>query len=174
VISQTAARSLSSASKIIYDKVIGSIKNSLSNIDKARIIYFIQIGTVTTKNLGAGERGGTISSFVSAFSRQPTTAVDWQDVVKIGNGRWPTQRSAVAEAKAKIQFKKIYLREPNLKQANDNAAVTVMAYGLRPAIRNTNSEKVAILSFKYIFKKNPTTAKDWDIVRAIAYSGATR
>jgi hypothetical protein len=61
-----------------------------------------------------------------------------------------------------------------MKQANDNAAVTVMAYGLRPASRNTNSEKVAINSFKYIYKKTPTSAQDWDIVRAIAYSGAKR
>jgi hypothetical protein len=61
-----------------------------------------------------------------------------------------------------------------MKQANDNAAVNIMAYGLRPAQRNTASEKTAILSFKYIFKKTPSTAQDWDIVRAIAYSGARR
>jgi hypothetical protein len=61
-----------------------------------------------------------------------------------------------------------------MNNANDNAAVTIMAYGLRPAGRNLNSEKAAILSFKYIYKKNPITAEEWDVVRAIAYSGAKR
>ena len=61
-----------------------------------------------------------------------------------------------------------------MNQANDKAAVNIMAYGLRPAQRNMNSEKTAILSFKYIFKKTPSTAQDWDEVRAIAYSGAKR
>jgi len=61
-----------------------------------------------------------------------------------------------------------------MKQANDNAAVNIMAYGLRPAQRNTASEKIAILSFKYIFKKTPVSAQDWDEVRAISYSGAKR
>ena len=49
-----------------------------------------------------------------------------------------------------------------------------MAYGLRTATRNLNSEKAAIKSFKAIFGKAPTTASDWDAVRAIAYSGAKR
>ncbi|MFA5248635.1 MAG: hypothetical protein WC415_05515, partial [Patescibacteria group bacterium] len=88
--------------------------------------------------------------------------------------RGTTQRSLTAENRAKVQFKKVYLREANMNQANDNAAVTVMAYGLRPANRNMKSEKVAILTFKYIYKKAPVSAEEWDVVRAIAYSGAKR
>jgi hypothetical protein len=61
-----------------------------------------------------------------------------------------------------------------MKNSNDNAAVTIMAYGLRPANRNTESEKTAIKSFKYIYGKNPVSAMEWDVVRAIAYSGAKR
>jgi hypothetical protein len=61
-----------------------------------------------------------------------------------------------------------------MKHPNDNAAVTVMAYGLRSARRNMNSEKSAIFIYKRIFKKAPTEAVDWDAVRAIAYSGAKR
>ena len=56
----------------------------------------------------------------------------------------------------------------------ENAAVTVMAYGLRPKPRNLNSERAAIKNFMGIFKKIPTSATDWDAVRAIAYSGAKR
>jgi len=56
----------------------------------------------------------------------------------------------------------------------ENAAVTVVAYGLRPNNRNLNSEKAAILAFKYFIKRMPISAVDWDVVRAIAYSGAKR
>jgi len=45
---------------------------------------------------------------------------------------------------------------------------------LRPSDRNLNSEKTAIKTFKAIYGYNPSTASAWDIVRAIAYSGATR
>jgi hypothetical protein len=73
-----------------------------------------------------------------------------------------------------VIFKKIYKRAPDMKKPNDNAAVTIIAYGLRSSHRNTNSEKVAIKSFKAIFGYAPVSATDWDAVRAIAYSGAKR
>ncbi|MDD4901971.1 MAG: hypothetical protein PHE24_02435 [Patescibacteria group bacterium] len=172
--SRTTYVNFSTGSKISYDKLMAQISVPVTNEQKAIVANFIQSGTPTTLVLGAGERAGSINSFRSAFTRLPASTLDWQDVIKIGNGRWTTQRSATAEAKAKISFKKIYLREPNMANAKDNAAVTVMAYGLRPAQRNMNSEKAAINSFKYIFHKIPVSAADWDIVRAIAYSGAKR
>jgi hypothetical protein len=136
--------------------------------------FFISPGTASTKPLGGGERGGVVNSFKSAFGRWPSSLEDWRDVIKIGNGRWPSQKSPTAEAEAKKMFKKVWLREPNMNQPNDNAAVTVITYGLRMATRRPDSEKVAILSFKKIFGYAPTSARDWDVVRAIAYSGATR
>jgi hypothetical protein len=61
-----------------------------------------------------------------------------------------------------------------MNDPKDNAAVTVIAYGLRPANRNMESEKKAINIYHSIFKKSPSEAQDWDLVRAIAYSGASR
>ena len=61
-----------------------------------------------------------------------------------------------------------------MENPNDNAAVTVIAYGLRPDSRNLNSEKAGIKSFKHIYVYNPESAIDWDVVRAIAYSGSVR
>lgn len=61
-----------------------------------------------------------------------------------------------------------------MSKPNDNAAITVMTYGLRPAVRNMDSEKAGIRIFKNIYGYNPDSAVDWDIVRAIAYSGAVR
>ena len=135
---------------------------------------FIVYGTKGTQILGAGERAGVVNSYKKAFNKLPKTKEEWQDAIKIGNGRWPSERSEVAEAKANIEFTEIYKKQANMKNPNDNAAVTVMAYGLRPANRNLSSEKVAIKTFKYIYTYNPKSALDWDIVRAIAYSGATR
>ena len=138
------------------------------------ITNFIVYGTETTQILGAGERAGVINSYKSAFGKLPAKQSEWEDVIKIANGRWPTERSEQAEKKANAEFKKIYLRNPNMNNPNDNAAVTVIAYGLRPDNRNLDSEKSAIKIFKAIYGYNPASATDWDIVRAIAYSGATR
>ena len=135
---------------------------------------FITYGTETTLRMGEGERAGVVNSFKSAFENLPTTEEDWNDVIKIANGRWPGKQSEKAENRAKINFRAVYLREPDRSNPNDDAAITVMAYGLRPSNRNLNSEKAAIRIFKDIYGYNPEEATAWDVVRAIAYSGATR
>ena len=135
---------------------------------------FVAYGSPDTAKLGAGERAGVINSFRAAFSKLPQSEIDWQDIIKIANGRWPNQRSEQTENNATDSFLKIYLRLPNRADAHDDAAVVVMAYGLRPVQRNLGSEAAAIKIFKAIYGYNPTSATDWDIARAIAYSGATR
>lgn len=158
--------------KPLVEKIRGDTQIGIETYD--RIWHFITYGTKSTKHLGAGERAGVINSFKAAFGKLPETETDWEDVIKIGNGRWPTQRSVNAENKAKEMFKKIYLKDANMENSNDNAAVTIMSYGLRPFQRNMASEKTAIKTFESIFKYSPSSATDWDAVRAIAYSGATR
>jgi len=157
---------------INFLKIIDSA--DITQNEKFAIADFIHFGTPTTLKMGSGERAGSIDSFQGAFNRLPTSLLDWQDVIKIANGRWPSQRSAIAEARAKINFKLVYSRAADMLNIYDNAAVTVMAYGLRPAARNLNSEKAAIKSFRFIFQRTPITAREWDVVRAIAYSGAKK
>ncbi|MBI4239538.1 hypothetical protein HY620_00940 [Candidatus Uhrbacteria bacterium] len=135
---------------------------------------FIADGTPTTMQLGAGERAGVVNSYKAAFGSLPTNEAEWQDVVKIANGRFPSQTNAESEKRAELSFKTIYNRAPNRKSPNDDAAVVVMAYGLRTATRNMQSESAAIKSYKAIFKRAPVAATAWDAVRAIAYSGAKR
>jgi len=135
---------------------------------------FIAYGTDTTLKLGEGERAGVVNSYKSAFGKLPTTETEWSDAIKIANGRWPSETSKKTETNAEKAFQKIYLRAPDRTNPHDDAAVVVMAYGLRPADRNLNSEKAAIKSFRAIYGYNPKTATAWDIVRAIAYSGAKR
>ncbi len=154
-------------------KLTGDVSDLTVN-DIYAINNFIVYGTITTRKLGAGERAGVVNSYKKAFNKLPITKEEWKDCISIGNGRWPGETNLNAEKIAKDEFKTIYLRDADMNNANDNAAVTVIAYGLRPDDRNTNSEKAGINIFKGIYKYNPVSALDWDIVRAISYSGAVR
>jgi len=136
--------------------------------------FFIVNGTDTTKILGAGERAGAVSSFAKAFGKLPTAAEDWTDILKIANGRWPGAVSQTALTSAQSEFVKVYQRAAVISEPPDNAAVSIIAYGLRPTARNLNSEKAAIKTFRAVYGHDPASALAWDIVRAIAYSGAKR
>ena len=159
-------------SRTVVERIVKNTEAS----DQTRnaITNFVTYGTPTTQPLGAGERAGVVNSFKSAFGRLPTTQEDWNDVIKIANGRWPGQINKETEKNAEAAFKKIYLRNPDRTNARDDAAITVMAYGLRPANRNLDSEKAAIRIFTNIYGYSPATATAWDVVRAISYSGVTR
>jgi hypothetical protein len=157
-----------------YIKPLALNVSDFSESAKVPLLNFVVYGTVSTKVLGAGERAGVVNSYKAAFGKLPQNQAEWEDVIKIANGRWPSERSDKKEGEAQKEFKNIYKRESDMDNQKDNAAVTVMSYGLRPSDRNLNSEKAGIKIFKGIYKKAPLTATDWDIVRAIAYSGATR
>lgn len=157
-----------------YVKSLIKGATNLTKENKDALSNFIAYGTPTTKWLGESERAGVVNSYKSAFGKFPKTETEWNDAIKIANGRWPSEINKKSEANAETAFKKIYLRKPDKKNPNDNAAVTVMAYGLRPANRNLASEKAAIKTFNHIYGYNPKSAVAWDIVRAIAYSGAKR
>lgn len=161
-------------SKSVYEKIVNQTNNTINKTQKSIIANFIEFGTNTTEKLGQGERAGVINSFNSAFSKFPETEEDWSDIIKVANGRWPEQINENTENNAKNAFKKIYLRNADINNSHDNAAVTIIAYGLRPNSRNLDSEKNAIRYFRAIYGYDPSSATAWDIVRAIAYSGATR
>lgn len=150
------------------------IATQLEDFNQQAITNFIAYGTKTTLILGAGERAGVLNSYKAAFDKLPKSESEWRDAIKIANGRWPGELSQSAESNAKNQFEIVYLRDADMDNSNDNAAVTVIAYGLRPSDRNLDSEAAAIKIFTDIYDYAPTSATDWDIVRAIAYSGATR
>ncbi|MCK5460321.1 DUF5011 domain-containing protein, partial [Candidatus Parcubacteria bacterium] len=166
------AKEADGANKYTQPLIKGILNLTAEN--KNAITNFVVYGTKGTQILGAGERAGVINSYKSAFGKLPTTQSEWEDVIKIANGRWPSEKNQAIEEKAKQEFKKVYLRDPDMDNPNDNAAVTVIAYGLRPSDRNLDSEKAGIIIFKAIYGYNPFSAADWDIARAIAYSGAER
>ena len=161
-------------------KVLNTYKNiierdqKLSIETKAKIVRFISYGLSTTSALGEGERAGVLNSYFQAFKKMPDTSNGWSDLLKIAQGRWPNERNTSAEAIAHKQFKKIYGRVPDLKRNVDENAIMVMSYGLLPSQRNLKSEQAAIKSYRWIYGTSPRTAEAWNIVRAIAYSGAKR
>ncbi|MDP2630648.1 MAG: hypothetical protein Q8P56_04525 [Candidatus Uhrbacteria bacterium] len=162
-----------------------TVKPKLTAAAYERIVGFITYGTDTTRAIGAGERGGVLNSYIAAYGKVPSTAAEWSDLLKIASGRFPTEKGTLTAERALINFQRTYGRKPVAKNANDQAAVTIMQYGLLPAKtvkyadgtvkvvsnRDTKKEKVAILIFKKKFGFTPQAATAWNVVRAIGYSG---
>lgn len=149
-------------------------KFSLSATSANTLNYFIWYGTPSTRKLGAGERAGVINSYWQAYSKLPVISAQWSDLIKIGLGRWPSESNVATENQAKLEFKKVYGRVAVMSDSKDASAIKIIAYGLRPALRNAASEKVAIKSFRYVYNHDPISPLAWNIVRAVAYSGVSR
>jgi len=156
-----------------FVKEMGRISEKMQSSINDFITYGVDDNTM---RLGEGERAAVISSFQNAFHKLPENADELADAIKIANGRWPSMKSEEAEANARERFRDVYLRYPDMGNANDNAAVTVMSYGLRQRAENRNlvSERAGINIFRGIYHKLPETTEDWNIMQAITYSGATR
>lgn len=163
--------------EIKYLHKLTSGLQQVTEVMEERINNFITYGVDdNTKRLGEGERAAVLHSYKSAFDKLPNTEEELADAIKIANGRWPSERSEQAEETAKAEFRRVYLREANMDNPNDNAAVTVMAYGLRQRAENRNlgSERAGIGIFEAIYKHVPSTTEEWNIMQAITYSGTKR
>lgn len=171
---ESSFQSLSKGEKKMYDFIVESVNEEFDADEKRSIAFFIKNGTLRTRSLGYGERTAVLNSYKSSFDKLPKSVLEWEDVIKISNGRWPNERSEDAEAEAERLFQEIYLRKAEKSKSHDNSALKIIAYGLRPQNRNMDSEKFSIQIFEKIFKHIPSSALDWDVVRAIAYSGAVR
>ena len=162
-----------------------AVKPKVTAAAYERIVGFITYGTDTTRAIGAGERGGVLNSYIAAYGKVPSTVAEWSDLLKIASGRFPTEKGTLTADRALINFQRTYGRKPVAKNANDQAAVTIMQYGLLPAKtvkyadgsvkvvsnRDTKKEKAGILIFKKKFGFYPKEATAWNVVRAIGYSG---
>lgn len=126
--------------------------------------------------LGKAERQAILNSFISAFGQAPSDENDWQDLIRIGAGFWPSQQSPGAEAKAKEKFIFIFKRQPDMSVNNDRNAVKILAYGVRTRAnkRSLKNEQAAINIFKKNYQRPPRSDDDWNAVRAIAYGGVKK
>jgi hypothetical protein len=155
-------------------QTILDLDKTISNEAKLTINDFMVYGTLSTLRLGAGERAAVINSYYRAYSRLPDSEAEWSDALKIANGRWPNERNSNIENQAKIEFYRVYGRNPEMTNNIDQNTIMVMAYGLMPLPRNLNNERIAITTFRWVYGHNPVSALAWNIVRAVAYSGAGR
>lgn len=163
--------------EIKYLRALMTDVHNIAQTVKDTLNQFITYGVdENTQKLGEGERAAVIYSYKSAFKKLPETEDEVADAIKIANGRWPSETNVEAETRAQNEFKKIYLRSADMTNPNDNAAVTIMAYGLRQKAsnRNLDSERQGIKTFQYIYGRTPSSTEDWNIMQAITYSGATR
>ncbi|OGY70182.1 MAG: hypothetical protein A3E05_03095 [Candidatus Jacksonbacteria bacterium RIFCSPHIGHO2_12_FULL_44_12] len=162
--------------KIKYLEKLTSGAQEISQKTEEQLNTFIAYGVdENTKRLGTGERAAVLHSFKSAFNKLPESEDELNDAILIANGKWPKARSEEAEARAEKEFKRIYKREAVMDNQNDNAAITVMAYGLRQRAENRNlkSETQGIKTFKHIYGHVPQTTEEWNLMQGITYSGAT-
>jgi len=137
----------------------------------AAIRNFVNYGTLSTVRLGHGERAGVVDSFQAMHGRLPQDVCDWQEVIRMANTKMPNTGKAERESSVLATFKAIYSRLPKTGSALDGIALKIMAYGIRPQVRDIDAERHAAVVFYKLFKKLPTTASEWDANRAIAYSG---
>jgi hypothetical protein len=145
--------------------------SSTDRNDLLTINTFTTYGTHLSLRLGAGERAGVVDSFRAIFGRIPLSACDWQMALRIANSQLPGIRNISRERSMEIVFQKIWKRDPDRTNTQDDLAIMMMSYGLRPQIRDLSAERLAIKVYQKVFGKSPHGATAWDTMRAIAYSG---
>jgi hypothetical protein len=153
------------------------LSQPLSASSSAIITNFITYGVDdNTKSIGQSQRAAVMYSYKQAYGDLPTTQTQLEDAIKIANGHWPSATSTSAEATARKQFKKIYLREADMNNSHDAAAIKIIAYGLQQQAKNRNlkSESAALKTFSAIYHRMPANTLDWNNLSAITYSGAKR
>lgn len=86
------------------------------------------------------------------------------------------EKDEFKETKAGEIFQKIYLREPNPSNRFDNNAVSIIAYGIKQRAENRSLSKEfrALTIYVTIFRALPSLSEEWNVLHAIAYSGAKR
>jgi len=156
-----------SASKDYVSYLVKGI-TGLSDYGRS-MVFFVAYGTPTTRALGIRERSGVLDTYKTAFNRLPMSEADWYDIILISNGTAPKARSVQAEQKFKKEFRKAFGREPVYK--GDETAILIMAYGIRPIKKDPVKENSALTKFKSKYGYTPTLNHQWNILRAIAYSG---
>jgi hypothetical protein len=139
-----------------------------------QVVHFIAYGTVASSNMSVRDRQGVIGDYYEVYGRVPNSNADWQDVANILTSHMPTQRKLAAEQQALMDFVKVYKRLPDFSSANDEWAMYYIAYKIRNVVRNIDSEKAAIGTFRNVYGYSPSSSHHWAVMRAIAYTGAAR
>lgn len=156
---------------------VNQIKDNLPREFQLRLESYLANGA-DASSIKLGEKGRQIilANFSAVFGHKPGNENEWQDLMRVNNGYWPSKVSQAAEDKAKEDFKKIFKRAPNTNNNSDKQAVKILAYDIRqrPGERSLGKERAAIVNFKKIFKRLPVNSADWKFIRVLAYSGVKK
>jgi integrase len=150
----------------IYDKTAQDIiMNYLLQNPAETGYYFLELGTF-------GNRTGSVDDMTKLYKMNYHWY--WEDIKRIANGDKPLQVCDDCSVRAMDNFFVVYSRKVNLENVYDQVAINMMAYGIRPLYRDINKELDAIHIFESIYKYRPVSTIEWDIIRAISYSGAIK
>ncbi len=136
---------------------------------------FVENGTEETERLGKGTRRGCLNSYVSAFGRMPDSESELADLVRICSGILPAERNKGSERYHQLRtYQLLYGKSAKVVSGSkEEKFVLIATYGLRPSTEERDLKKEAAATRAYTKKarKSKLNSDDWDIVRAIAYSG---
>jgi len=147
---------------------------SLEKEEINAIVNFVSYGTESIRDFAVRDRLDLVNFYKTLFDKFPKEQEDWRNIIKIFNGRWVDKRNLEKEEDFKKEFRKIYLREVDLENNYDANFIMIASYSLRIQERDLDKEKFSIEIFRKIYNRFPSSFGDWNIVRAIAYSGAKR
>jgi len=137
-------------------------------------VHFIAYGTAASSKMSVRDRKGVIGDYNEIYGRVPSSDQDWQDIALILTSHKPHQRKIETEKQALVDFVKVYKRLPDFSVAADEWAVYYIGYNIRNVVRNLDSERAAIGTFRSVYGYVPSTSHHWSIMRAIGYTGAKR
>ncbi|TSC55445.1 MAG: hypothetical protein G01um101418_929 [Parcubacteria group bacterium Gr01-1014_18] len=165
-----------------YQKYITPLKKGLAQSNTTVIdnflVFYVSYGCdYNTYYLGEGERTAVLESFKRAFGNVPQNKEEMLDIIKISTGRLPSRSNVAVEKIAFEDFLFVFKRPANLVGSRqDKNTIHIMAYGIRQTFGNRRlpNERVAITTFKSLYKRVPKDARDWNIVQGIAYGGSKR
>ncbi|MFH0955880.1 MAG: cellulase family glycosylhydrolase [Candidatus Falkowbacteria bacterium] len=153
---------------------VNQIKDNLPREFQLRLeSYLINGADANSVILGEKGRRVILANFAAVFGHEPSNENEWQDLMRINNGYWPSGISQTGENKAKEDFKKIFKRASDMNNNSDKHAVKILTYDIRQRSgeRSLGKERTAIAKFIKIFRRLPSSSTDWRFVHVLAYSG---
>ncbi len=130
---------------------------------------FIAYGvSKATRQLGERERRAVVRDLLQTIGYAATA----EDFHLVAIGARPRSRNLTKEQAqlplVRAAFRRIYRRDPNFRNANENLAWNALMYRIRLS-RDLERERKGISSYRSLFRKTPVTPLEWATVRVLAY-----
>lgn len=143
---------------------------TLRPVDQERLASFIDTGTTReTRALGSGERRALVRDALQTMGRSDVSLADLE---RMARGEIPSMRNLTREReqlpRVRATFRRLYNRDPNFKNAEENLVWNTMMYRIR-FTRDLAAEREGIQDFRRAFNRAPSDPFQWAVVRALGY-----